>query len=84
MVVSARNVGGTGIVSTSDDVLGMSVVRWMRGVSGMCEMCLARGGVGEWGEWRRGLGLALPFLWEQGECLTCVCVWVALVYVGSG
>ena len=30
----------------------------------------------------RGLGLALPILWEQGECWTCDCV--AVVYVGSG
>ena len=27
-------------------VLGMSVVRGMRGVGGVCEMCLARDGVG--------------------------------------
>ena len=39
---------GSGIVSGAADVLGMSVVRGMRGVGGMCEMCmcLARGGVG--------------------------------------
>ena len=41
----------------------MSVVRGMRGVGGVCEMCmcLARGGVcgeGE-GEWMRGLGFGL-------------------------
>ena len=29
------------------------------------------------GEWMRGLGLASPILWEQGECWTCVSVWVA-------
>ena len=35
-------------MSSAADVLGMSVVRGMRGVGGVCEMCtcLARGGVG--------------------------------------
>ena len=33
------------IVSSAANVLGMSVVRGMRGVGGVC-MCLARGGVG--------------------------------------
>ena len=38
---------GSGVVSTSDDVLEMSVVRGVRGVCGMCEMCVfATGGVG--------------------------------------
>ena len=41
-------VGGTtdsGIMSSATDVLGMSVVRGMRGVGVVCEMsmCLARG-----------------------------------------
>ena len=49
-VVSARHVGGTrgsGIVPNAANVLGMSVVYWMGGVDGVCEMgmCLARGGV---------------------------------------
>ena len=53
VVVSAGYVGGThgsGIVSSADDVLWMNVVRGMRGVVGVCEMCmcLARsGGDGE-------------------------------------
>ena len=54
----------------------------VRGVGGVCDMCmcLARGGVGgEGGEWMRELGL--PILWGQVECWTCVCV---LVAVGSG
>ena len=36
---------GSGIVSSAADVLGMRVVREMRGVGGVCEvcMCLARG-----------------------------------------
>ena len=53
VVVSARYeyVGGThgsGIVSSGTDVLGMSVVRGIRGVGGVWEMCmcLARGCVG--------------------------------------
>ena len=51
VVASAGHVGGTRgsvIVSCADDVLGVRVVRGMRGVSGLCEMCmcLARGGVG--------------------------------------
>ena len=50
-VVSAWHVGGTrgsGIVYSAADVLGMSVVREMREVGGVCEMCmcLARGDVG--------------------------------------
>ena len=50
-MVSVGHVGGThgsGVVSSAADVLWMSVVRGMRGVGGVCEMCmcLARGGVG--------------------------------------
>ena len=40
---SAGHGGGTcgsGIVSGAADVLCMSVVRGMRGVSGVCEMCM--------------------------------------------
>ena len=41
---------GSGIVSSAADVLGMSVVRGMRGAGGVCEMCmcmcLAQSGVG--------------------------------------
>ena len=61
-MVSAGHVGGTrgsGIVSSAADVLWMSVVRGMRGVGGVCEMCLARGDVG--GEWIRGLDVCLCF-----------------------
>ena len=51
VVVSVGHVGGTsdpGSMSSAADVLWMSVVRGMRGVGGVCEMCmcLARGGVG--------------------------------------
>ena len=50
-MVSAGHVGGThgsGIVSSAADVLWMSAVRRMRGVGGVCEvcMCLARGSTG--------------------------------------
>ena len=88
--MSAWHVGvtrGSGIVSCGADVLWMGVVRVMRGVGGVCEMCmcLARGGVGsEGGDWMRGWFWALTILWEQGKCWTRVCVLVAVVYVGSG
>ena len=36
---------GSGVLSSTGDVLEMSVVRGVGGVCGMC-MCLARGGVG--------------------------------------
>ena len=45
---------GSGIVSNVADVLGMNVWREMKGVGGLCEMCmcLARVGVGgEGDEW---------------------------------
>ena len=65
VVVSTGNVDGTRgsfIVCSAADVIGMSVVRRMRGVGGVCEMCmcLALGGVcvavGE----RIGFGLYQP------------------------
>ena len=44
-------------LSSACDVLEMSVVRGVGGMCGMC-MCLARGGVGGVGsEWLTGLGL---------------------------
>ena len=50
-MVSAGHVGstrGSDVVSSTADVLWMTVVRGMRGVGVVCEMCmcLARGGVG--------------------------------------
>ena len=74
IVASARHVGGTrdsGIVSSADDVRGM------RGVGGVCEMCMClalaaweeRAGVSGREDWV----WALPIIWEQGECWTCVC-----------
>ena len=46
VVVSAGHVCGTpgsGIVYSADDVLGMSVVCMMRGLGGVCEMCMLFG-----------------------------------------
>ena len=46
-VVVGACMSGTrasGVLSSTCDVLEMSVVR---GVGGVCDMCLARGGVGE-------------------------------------
>ena len=53
-------------------MLGMSVMRVIRGVGGVCEMCtcLARGSIGVKGvsdNRIRGLDWALPILWEQGD-----------------
>ena len=61
-MVSAWHVGGTrgsDIVSSATDVLWMSVVREMRGVGGVCEMCICLAPDWVW---------ALPSMWEQGEC----------------
>ena len=60
MVVVSAYMGGTrssGVLSSASDVLEISVVRGIGGVCDMC-MCLARGGVG--GEWVIGLGLGFP------------------------
>ena len=80
VVMSAGNVGGTrgsGIVSSTADVRWMSVVRGMRGVGGVYQMCmcLARGGVGgEVGEWMRGLGLSfINFVGTGGALDVCLC-----------
>ena len=59
LAVSACMCGtrGSGVLSSTVDVLEISVVRGVGGVCDMC-MCLARGGVGgEGGEWMRELGL---------------------------
>ena len=67
---------GSGIVSSAADVLWMNVVRVMRGVGGVCEMCLARGGVsGEGFEWMRGLGLGFTNPVGTEEVLNvCLCL----------
>ena len=48
MVGAGHVDGGSGIASSTADMLCMSGVRGMRGVGEVCEMCicLARGGVG--------------------------------------
>ena len=88
-MVSAGHVGGTrgsGVVSSAADVLWMSVVREMRGVNGVCEMCMCfgserRGWKG--GERMRGLGLGFtnpvgPWgVLDVGLCFGCCgIVWV--------
>ena len=71
-VVSAGHVGGTrcsGIVSSAAGML------WMRGVGGVCEMCmcLARGCVG--GEGMGGLGLGFTNPVGTGGVLdVCLCL----------
>ena len=72
---------GSGVLSSTCDVLEMSVVRGVGGVCDMC-MCLDRGGVGGEGvSGRENWVWALPILWGHGECWTCVCVLVAVVWV---
>ena len=65
IVLSAGHVDGTrgsGIVSKAADVLWMSVLRGIRGVGGVCEMCmcLARGSVGRERDERIGFGFTNP------------------------
>ena len=51
MSACMSGIRGSGVLSSTGDVL-------VRGVGGVCGMCLARGGVGgEGGEWMRELGL---------------------------
>ena len=86
-MVSAGHVGrtrGSGIVSSAADVLWMSVMRGMRGVGGVCEMCmcLTRSGVG--GEGVSGCeDWVLPILWEQGEGVLDVCLCLGCSVVGG-
>ena len=64
-------------MSSATDVLCMSVVHGMLGVGGVCDMCLARGGVGV--EWMRGLGLGFTNPVGTGTvldvCLLRWCSW---------
>ena len=80
-MVSAWHVGGTrgsGIVYSATDVLWMSVVRGMRGVGRVCEMCMC----GEGGEWMRGLGLGFTNPVGTGEALD-VCLYFGCGSVGG-
>ena len=74
VAVSACMIGtrGSGVLPSTGDVLEMSVVR---GVGGVCGMCLARGGVGgEGGEWMRELGLGFTNPVGPGGVLDmCLC-----------
>ena len=65
----------SGVLSSSTstgDVLEMSVVR---GVGGLCGMCLAQGGVGgEGGEWMKELGLGFTNpVGTRGVLDMCLC-----------
>ena len=52
MVTYMGGIRGSGVLSSTDDVLETRVVRGVGGVCDMC-MCLARGGMGGvGGEWR--------------------------------
>ena len=80
-------------VFCTGDVLEMSVVRGVGGVCDMC-MCLARGGVGGEGcEWMRELGLGFTNpVWTGGVLDVCLCFscggvcgeWVGGLGPGSG
>ena len=90
-MVSAGHVGctrGSGIMFSETDVLWMSVVRGMRGVSGVFDMgmCLARGGVGREGsEWMRGLGLGFTNSVGTGGVFdVCLCLGCGGVGVVGG
>ena len=54
---------GSCIVSSAADILEMSVLRWMAGVGGVCEMCLGLGG-----GWIRGLDLGYITPVGTGGC----------------
>ena len=63
-------IRGSGVVSCADDVLEMSVVRRVRCACGVCEMFLARGGVGV-----KGLGLCFTNpVGTGGVCDMCLCL----------
>ena len=65
---------GSGVLSSTGDVLEMSVVGGVDGVCDIC-MCLARGGMGgEGGEWMRELGFGFTNHEREGGVLDmCLC-----------
>ena len=69
----------------SGDMLEMSVVRGVGGVCDVC-MCLTRGGVGgEVGEWMRGLGSGFTNPVGTGGVLDmCLCFWLRWCMWGVG
>ena len=62
-------------MSSTADVLWMSVVCGMRGVGGVCEMSVfVSGGIrGDGGEWMRGLGFTNP-VGHGGVLVVCLCL----------
>ena len=74
VVAVSACMSGSDVLSSTGDVLEMSVVRGVGGVCAMC-MCLAQGGVGgEGGEWMRELGLVFTNPVGTGGVLDmCLC-----------
>ena len=74
MIACMSGPRDSGVLSSTGDVLEMSVVRGVGGVCDMC-MCLARGGVGgESGEWMRELGLGFTNpVGTRGVSDMCLC-----------
>ena len=82
---------GSGVLSSTGDVLEMSVVRGVGGVCDMC-MCFTRAGVGgvggEWvggldqgGEWVGGLDQGREWWCYVSVSLDSLCRWQVQVYV---
>ena len=80
------------IVSSADDVLWMSVVRGMRGVGGVCEMCMCLIRRGVCGEGVSRLNMSFTNPVRTGELLdVCLmsmfrllwCVWCRWELVGG-
>ena len=71
---------GSGVLSSTGDLLEMSVLRGVGGVCDMCK-CLAWSGVGGEGvEWMRELGMGFANPVGTGGVLdVCVCALVAMV-----
>ena len=72
---------GSGIVSRAADVLWMSVVRGVRGIGGVCEICMCLGRGREGVEWIRGLALGFTNPVGTGGVLDVAVVWVEWCYV---